>query len=340
VIRLNAIAVIGILSVAGVQAGTIVPVEVGQISGSTNLGLTTAYLTNGCMAGPGNCVAPVIGTYMEGNFDARLFAGAVNSSATPTTAVPFPGYVSTGQEPAAQLGGSDLPQFAMISDSATSGGNFWTATGTGTITVPIGLSNVSDVALMLSDVWGVNGAQDTTLKFEFGTSSSGGLNDTVTLNLVNSGQGGSSASGEIHSGVDCASTQCGANSLANGPVLASGTIGGVGFQTYNMSTTLFGAQGDAYTSIGNTPSTYFPYGPGNLSLEAIDFNFGALGGLLTPNSGEYLLDVKVTDSNYAVNSSSTALTAITVDTVTPEPSTVLLFLTGLGAIGVSRFRRK
>jgi PEP-CTERM motif len=350
--RLQAVAVLGLLGVAGVQAGTIVPVEVGQLSGSTNLGLTTAYVTSGCMAGVGNCVAGSTGGYVETNYDTRLFANAVNSGATPTTPVPFSGYVSSGQEPAAQLGGSGAPQFAMISDSAVSGGDFWNGQNFGSansLVVPIGLSNVNDVALMLSNVWGVAGAQDTTLTFNFGTASNGGINDTIILNLVNSGQGGSSASGELQSGVDCASMQCGVHGLANGSVLPSGTIAEgsgstsagtlVGFNTYNLAKNLFGASlGDAYTSI--PAGTYSTYGAGNLSLGAIDFNFGALGGLLNPSGSEYLVDVQVTENDARGNYSQTAISAITVDTVSPEPSTVFLFLSGLGAIGFARFRRK
>jgi hypothetical protein len=202
---------------------------------------------------------------------------------------------------------------------------------------------------MLSNVWGVNGAQDTTLTFQFGTSSNGGINETVILNLLNSGQGGSSPSGELQSGVDCyPSGNCGNNLLANGPVLSNGTVAEgagstsvgtpVGFNTYNLAVGLFGADGNSYTSI--PAGTYSTYGGGNLSLGAIDFNFDALGGLLNPSGNEFLVDVKITENSARGNFSQTALTAVTVDTLVPEPSTVFMFLTGLGAIGFARFRRK
>lgn len=74
---------------------------------------------------------------------------------------------------------------------------------------------------------------------------------------------------------------------------------------------------------------------GNLNLGARDF---LPSPLLAPSATEYLVNIKVTE-NVGGATSQTALSAITVDTA-PEPSTVLMFLSGMGALGFARLRRK
>ena len=75
---------------------------------------------------------------------------------------------------------------------------------------------------------------------------------------------------------------------------------------------------------------------GTIAFDAQNFN---LASLIAPNPNEYLVSIQVRELSGVANVSRTALSAITVDTV-PEPSTVFLFLTGFGAIGLARFRRK
>jgi hypothetical protein len=69
-----------------------------------------------------------------------------------------------------------------------------------------------------------------------------------------------------------------------------------------------------------------------------------LGTLVLPGVGTnlntYLENIKIQEqSGPSFPSEALALSAITVDTAAPEPSTVIMFLTGLGAIGLTRFRR-
>jgi hypothetical protein len=74
---------------------------------------------------------------------------------------------------------------------------------------------------------------------------------------------------------------------------------------------------------------------GNLNLNDLDF---LLSPLVTPSDSEYLVNILVTDKVGGATS-ETSLSAITVDT-TPEPSTVLLLITGLGSLGFAGIRRR
>jgi hypothetical protein len=360
--RLHKLAVLGLLPLAG-YAGSI-PAGgtlnyIGQYSGTTALGLTNAYMTGtgGCTLGVSSCVSSSLGSGMvEKNYDATLFSGATNSGGSPTTPVPFSGFTNsaTGVEPAGTILGSGTNSFAMISDSDVAGApsNFWDATSTATTTVAVGLSNVNDVALMLGNIFGVAGANDVDVEFDFGTSSNGGINDSIVLDLTNSGTAGSGASGEIQSAASCPSSPCGTNNLASGAALASGTLTtaagstttgqNVGFTTTNLASNLFGPSlGNTYTSIGGNAASYGGTTGGTLNLTSIDFNFSQLA-LVFDLPTEYLVDIKVEALQAGANNSRVALSAVTVDTVTstPEPSTVFMFLTGLGALGIARFRRK
>ena len=55
---------------------------------------------------------------------------------------------------------------------------------------------------------------------------------------------------------------------------------------------------------------------------------------------KYLASITVQELSGVLATSQTALSAITVESALPEPSTILLLMTGLGAIGFSRMRRK
>jgi hypothetical protein len=74
------------------------------------------------------------------------------------------------------------------------------------------------------------------------------------------------------------------------------------------------------------------------------FNGIALTGALAGynNVDSYLVSIQIQESAKAgtPGSDDVALSAITLDTATPEPSTVLMLLTGLGAIGFFGLRRR
>jgi len=318
VVRVGITSVLGVLSAAVCSAGSI------QIGGAN--GLTSNYITQGvgavCAAGTGNCLAGS-STFAERNYDSRLFAAA-----TPVP-VPFTGYLQSSATPS----GSTLGQFAMISDGLTGGNsiNYWDATASGTtITVPIGISDVGDVATMLNDIAGAAGATDTIVTFDFGTSSNASsFNDVVVVNLTNSGTAGSSASGQIGSSVACTTgTAC---TFDNGAVSPSSTATATlnGNPTAGVGVTT----GVLYTNGYTSASASYAGTTGNVLLNDQDFY---LGGLVAPSFGEYLVNIKVQETT---GTGQTSLSAVTVDTV-PEPSTVFLFLTGIGALGLARFRRQ
>jgi hypothetical protein len=334
--RLTSYFVAGLLSVAACSAGSI---EIG----GTN-GLTATYIASGC-SGAGPCAPGSAGSFAEKNYDVKLFTSAENGS---SMATPYPTYNQTAAE--AGTLSSPFATFAMINDSVTGGNseNFWNGQAATTITVPVGINNVTDVATMLSNVYGLAGEDMTVVTFDFGTTSNASsYNDVVVVDLQNAGALGSTPSGQIGTAIDC--TTAGTFSVSNpcnstfavGALAASSTptttLNGnpvtLTVNAANIATGLFGVNGNAYTSVA---AGVFAGTTGNISLDAQDF---LLGNLVAPSAGEYLVNIKVQELNGLAGTSNTALSAITVDT-TPEPSTILLFMTGLGALGLARFRRK
>jgi hypothetical protein len=321
--RLYAISAGVLLAGVSAYAGSITPIQIG---GAT--GLTSSYITSGCAGGAGNCVAGSKGSFSEGNYDTRLFQ---------STAGGFTPYVGYNQTAAAA---GTLGQFAMIDDTTGGGGsnNFWFAGGTTAIDVPIGLNNLNDVSLMLNDIFGVAGASDTVVTFDFANTSNGSTVDQVVVNLTNSGAGGSAASGQIQSGVDCSSA-CTSGSIVGS--YASGTTLGISTPaaTLNGSATTVSVTSQnlftaSYTSSNITGTSVFAGSSGNINLDALDFNLSAYSGM-------YLTQILVANTGFAAKTSQIGLSAITADqiTSTPEPSTIVLLIAGLGALGVARIRR-
>ena len=336
--RLTIVSTLGLIAVIGANAGSI---EIGGPSGLTDAYLTAVGGGANCAAGAGNCITGSTGGYTEANYDNVLFAGATNGAAP----VPFSGYTqSTGiasGKTATSLAGTT---FAMIADGTNgnaASNNFWESPGEDgvTITVPIGVFDVTDVATMLQNVWGSVGGNDTTVTFNFGSTSnatSGLTSVSVALTDVNNNSG--SPAGEIRAGVLCASqTTATCNSSTNpnqGPV--SGTV--INGVTVNTSS-VFGAAGTfggsyLYTSV--SPNTgFYANTEGHLKLDDQDFVFGSTF------ANKWLVSVQVTENDGDADFlSATALSAITVDSAAPEPTTILLVLAGLGGIGLTRrFRR-
>jgi PEP-CTERM motif-containing protein len=237
-----------------------------------------------------------------------------------------------------------------------SSNNFWDALSASTMLIPVGVSNVSDVSTMLSNIWGGANASDTVITFNFGTTSNASVfNNIVSVGLVNSGNATSSPSGQIGSAVDCATAvPCGTSNRpsgsASGRLAPSSTMAvslstnnGLTFNpanlivtTANLANNVFGGTTNAYTSIG---SGSYSGTSGSLSLYSQDF---LLNSLVAASAGEYLVSIKLQEKSGSSPSSQTALSAITIDaaaSAVPEPATVFLLMTGLGAIGLARFRR-
>lgn len=337
-VRITAVSVFCFLVAGVANAGSV------QLGGTS--GLTSNYISQGsgavCAAGAGNCVAGSTSGFTEANFQTTLFSGANNTGV-------FTGYTQTGVVASGDtLGGSGRPTFAMIagdnisdSKSATDSANFWGSTNTGTssIVVPVGIFDVSDVWTMLQNEWGGLGAQDTSVTFNFGSTSNAtsGLT-SVTVNLNN--ENISSGTGEIRAAVDCSgvtTTTCSSSTNPRATPLETGvTIDGV---TVN---TISNLANSAYT----TANGFYAGTTGTAKLDGQQFVFG------TTYASDWLVSMTVTENNGLSCTGSgcltggpysqTALTAITVDTAiasAPEPGTILLLVAGLGCIGALRLRR-
>jgi len=330
-----------IITLAGVVLCSVMVASAGQIQiGGVN-GLSSAYITapntvagqntTGC-AGGGTCVNGSVGAYTEQNYDNVLFAGATNSGTAPT---PYATYNQTTAAQGSLTDSTNNIKFSMIDDGSTSSAsnNFWQGTQTGSspsITIPIGVYGVTDVWAMLNTELSLAGvANTTTLTFNFGSTSNAtsGL-DPVIVKLSESNNNSTPAN-EMQNAVLCVpASSC---ATASGPTLSGPTvISSVSVLTGNVYTSLF--------NNGALPG-YAGATSGNVVLDDTGFLFNDLSlGALGTNLSSYLVSVTVKESGSATGVSE-GLSALTVDTV-PEPSTVFMFLSGLGAIGLARFRRR
>jgi hypothetical protein len=278
----------------------------GQIQlGGTN-GLTYNYITQAsgavCAAGTGNCLA-----------------GSPGGNAT------APGNGSTGFIEK----NYDVKLFQGATESSVMPVPY---TGYNQTAGEVG----TDALTMLNNVWGTaSSSADTQVTFDFGTSSNTAtFNNVVVVTLQNSPSGTSGLSGgEISASIDCSTaTICtDANGAPSDESVATATLNG------NPTAGVFVDGGTLFNSAYNTiTSGSFMGSAGTLNLDYQDF---LLGSLVAPNANEYLVNIKVTELTGGAGVSATSLSAVTIDTV-PEPTTIMLFLSGLGALGIARFRRK
>ena len=290
-----------------------------------------------CAAGAGNCVAGSTTGWAEKNYNTILFSQATNSGTSPAA---YASYALNG----GQSSGNTLTDttntviFDMLADGGAAASPFksndyWgsSLTGTASITIPIGVFGVQNVWTMLNNQWGSVGGNDTTVTFNFGSTANAtsGLTQVV-VNLLNTSntEGGS---GQIRAGTDCTGTTTVACSSSNkplGPLAASSTVSGITVLTNNVFT--FNYNVAAGTFVNTT---------GSLNLDDQGFQFGST------HLTDYLVSMVVKENSVGgSNASQTALSAITVNTAavtaTPEPSTVLLLLGGLGLMGAARIRRR
>jgi hypothetical protein len=329
---------------AAIALGSVMVASAGQIQiGGVN-GLSTAYITapntvagqntTGC-AGGGTCVAGSVGAYTEQNYDNVLFAGATNGGTPPT---PYGTYNQTTAEQGSLTDPTSNIKFSMIDDGTSSGAsnNFWQGTQAGCtpcsspqITIPIGIFGVTDVwALLNTELSAADVTNTTTLTFTFGSQRTGGTTQNVIVKLSTSNNNNTPANAMQNAVLCVPASNC---TTASGPTLGESVISSVTVLTDNV-----------YTSLYNNGALagYAGATTGNVVLDDSGFIFNgiSLATIGGTNLTNYLQSVSVKESG-ATNGVSEALSAITVDTV-PEPSTVFMFLSGLGAIGLARFRRR
>ena len=340
-------------SISAFSLASVVAASAGQIEiGGSATGLTSNYITQAagavCAAGPGQCVTGSTAGWAERNYDNILFSGATNNGGL-TAPTPFTGYTQTGGEPQnSSITDSKGNTFAMVSDGADSSSNassnYWASTltndGANSITVPIGISGVSDVWTMMDNEWGSLGMNDTSVTFNFGsTSNQVGGYTSITVNLMNTNNTG--LNGDMRAALACSivtTTKCNSSTNPDGTLAQGNVVDGVTINTAVAYNTF------VYTAAN--PAGFYAGTQGKLKLDSEQFVFNNPSLL-----GDYLVSMTITENdgmtpsaeaaNAATFASEIALSAIDVDTVTPtpEPTTILLFLTGLGGFAFLRFRR-
>lgn len=340
--RITAFSVVALASAVVASAGQI---QVGAGAGGVN-GLTTSYITVGG-GSPNNACTSLCND--QNNYDEVLFEN-LNDAASPgvnysISSATVNSIQDTNANAQANGNGAAGITFALINDGVSgcasqcgSSNNYWALAGNPsnqTLTIPVGIYGVSQVWSMINtDFAGAsNGSpadRSITLFLDFGTSG-GTIEDSVRVNFTNTGNN-STGTGQIQSSVLCTSiAPCNGVTNSNGGPLQSTnpttlTANGVSVGSYADS--LFGIK---YNGTGNV-----------LTLDDQGLNLGTINfPSVGTNLNTYLVDVRVVEegnSNYVGEVG--AVSALTVVTAAPEPSTVFMFLTGLGALGFARFRRR
>jgi hypothetical protein len=326
----------------------------GQIQLGGANGLTNAYVNAGC-AGAGPCVSGSTGSLQAGteqNYDNVLFSGATNGANTPK---PYSTYSQTTAAAGTLTDAANGVTFSMINDGVANGAskNFWnlpdintTPNAVNTMVIPVGVFGVSSVFTLIQDELATAGPKrDLSLIFNFGSTANASTVDSVLVKAVNS-QNNATASGQVRNAVDCTTPPCGGvASPANGPLANSSAP--ATYKPTNAATAL----GSGVTVLTNnlysfnytnaTGSYAGTTGAVNLDDQGFFFNnlsLAALGSGDT-NLDTYLVSIEILEPGID-GVGGVGLSAITLNTSpVPEPATVLLFVAGLGAIALARFRR-
>jgi hypothetical protein len=174
----------------------------------------------------------------------------------------------------------------------------------------------------------VTAGRQVNVTFNFGSTSNASSLTSYSVKVTDSGPDTTSAaSGILQDSVLCTGT-CPGN---QGPTASSTTPAttpagaGVTVLTHNLY------------SFGYTAATgVFSGTSGNVVLDDQGFIFG--GNILSTALNNYLVSIQIAEVN-SVAGTGLALSAITVDAV-PEPSTILMIVSGLTALGFSQLKRK
>jgi PEP-CTERM motif len=321
-VKLFSISVLALAAMSVADAGTITLGEIevggqtaGPITSPTNaFGLTAAYI------GSGNS-----GSWTERNFAANLFSNDSLSNSTlggSTAPDATPGSAGSQQF----VDPNNGVTFALMNDGST-GANlnqFWGSPNNtapslpSSITAPIGISGLTDASILLNDWFGPNGVAS---------------NDTITFNFTGDGAKSVNLSNgnQIADATACSAASPTWTTTATNCTQFAQSVSNAGGGSPFIPTTTDIAWSANYSNANATGATIYSGTTGNLNLYDISFNLSAF-------AGDTLTSITLTDNNNLQNSSRLVLSAITV--VTPEPSTVLLFVAGLGVMGFIGRRRK
>jgi len=322
VFRFISITSLGLLTIAVMNAGQI---QIGSTSGTTNNGLTAGYIAGGCAAANGpsfaGCLTGTTGSYAYRDYAGTLFTNNTPAPSQPAVPSGTGNPCNTNTLATAGCLKNSQVAFALINDGTTNGypSNYWDALSSSSLIIPVGIFGTDSAWTMINNQWGVAGNTSASVTFYFGSSSNTTDAGSLTFNLVNgqlvrdATQCAGNGTGTIH----CSSFATTLSAPSNVPAGTSASAG-----------TIYSEQYSAGSSVSNPYKT-------TTGTEALDYQHFTFG---TAFLNDYLSEVKVTDIGGAPNNSRTGVSAVTVD-VAPEPSTILMFMTGLGAIGFARFRK-
>jgi hypothetical protein len=341
--RITMVSALALGSAMVVSAGQI---QVGGTNGLTNTPTVVASCSGGCTD--------------QNNYDEVLFNGLNNGTTPPqpystynTNSANVGTIVDTNSNAVGAAGPGGVT-FSMINDGVNSNAcqsncdtsnNYWSLNGYSsnqTAKIIVGVYGVTDVWTMINTALAsaqTAGDRSVNVTLDFGPTATGAVTDAVLIKFVNSNDVGSNPNGQSQNAIACGFDPCnGIATPASGLTISSVSItpvtmaGNPGPPTYNP-----------ITLVSDNLFSYAYNSSGNGTLQLNDQGM-ILGTLIFPNVGTnlntYLENIKIQEqSGASFPSESLALSAITVDTAAPEPSTIIMFLTGLGAIGLTRFRR-
>jgi len=320
----------GIFAVASANAGQI---QIGSgVNGAD--GLTSSYITSA-------------GNWSQRPYQSNLFSGVTLTSAAPAVKTNTSGVAAApGQQTLTDANGVN---FALINQSVAAGADFnyvWastssTSTAPTALTVPIGIGGVTSVYVLLNDYSGyfssTNPYNDAIINFNFST----GTDSIHLVDLIN-------GTGAIRSSVECTSTSgttitC-PSTTANGNTVSASDPSQTNTNIYGDATIKTSAVWRGTYAQGATSGVNNPYfnanggSSGNLMIDELQFTFSTNYSGAILNSISLSAPTGSTGNALGTMNERLALSAVTV--VTPEPSTMFLFATGLGLLGFGRRRAK